>query len=37
VTLPVGKALDVSASYDRLFSTGNVSAQAFQLQATYRF
>ncbi|ARP83061.1 hypothetical protein CAL12_21065 [Bordetella genomosp. 8] len=37
VTLPVGKSVDVSASYDRLFDTGNVSAQVFQLQASYRF
>jgi hypothetical protein len=36
-TLPVGKALDVSVSYDRLFNTGNVSAQVFQLQASYRY
>ncbi|ARP85289.1 autotransporter outer membrane beta-barrel domain-containing protein [Bordetella genomosp. 9] len=37
LTLPIGKALDLTASYDRLFSTGNVSAQTFQLQASYRF
>ncbi len=37
LTLPVSKAMDLTASYDRLFDTGNVSAQAFQLQATYRF
>jgi hypothetical protein len=27
----------MTASYDRLFDTGNVSGQTFQLQATYRF
>ncbi|SEJ71479.1 outer membrane autotransporter barrel domain-containing protein [Achromobacter sp. NFACC18-2] len=37
MTLPISKAMDLTASYDRLFDTGNVSAQAFQLQATYRF
>ncbi|ALM86161.1 autotransporter domain-containing protein [Bordetella sp. N] len=37
LTMPVGKSVDVTASYDRLFKTGNTSAQAFQLQATYRF
>jgi outer membrane autotransporter protein len=37
MTLPVSKAIDLTASYDRLFDTGNVSGQAFQLQATYRF
>ena len=29
--------MDLTASYDRLFDTGNVSGQTFQLQATYRF
>jgi len=37
LTLPLGKAVDITASYDRLFDTGNVSAQAFQLQGRYRF
>ncbi|WP_312427749.1 autotransporter domain-containing protein [Achromobacter sp.] len=37
LTLPVSKAMDLTASYDRLFDTGNVSGQTFQLQATYRF
>jgi fibronectin-binding autotransporter adhesin len=37
VTLPLGKSTDVTASYDRLFNTGNTSAQTFQLQASYRF
>lgn len=37
MTLPVSKAMDLTASYDRLFDTGNVSGQTFQLQATYRF
>jgi outer membrane autotransporter protein len=37
LTMPIGKSVDVTASYDRLFKTGNTSAQAFQLQATYRF
>ncbi|MBV7499866.1 autotransporter domain-containing protein [Achromobacter sp. ACM05] len=37
LTLPVSKALDLTASYDRLFDTGNVSGQTFQLQASYRF
>ncbi|WP_233235076.1 autotransporter-associated beta strand repeat-containing protein [Bordetella sp. LUAb4] len=37
LTLPLGKSTDVTASYDRLFSTGNTSAQTFQLQASYRF
>lgn len=37
LTLPVSKAMDLTASYDRLFDTGNVSGQTFQLQAAYRF
>ncbi len=37
LTLPVSKAMDLTASYDRLFDTGNVSGQTFQLQASYRF
>ncbi|OXC90520.1 autotransporter domain-containing protein, partial [Achromobacter sp. KAs 3-5] len=37
LTMPVSKAMDLTASYDRLFDTGNVSGQTFQLQATYRF
>ncbi|WP_235610859.1 autotransporter family protein [Bordetella sp. H567] len=37
LTLPIGKAVDITASYDRLFDTGNVSAQAFLLQGSYRF
>ncbi|HTK01631.1 MAG TPA: hypothetical protein VL522_18530 [Bordetella sp.] len=37
LTLPIGKSMDLTASYDRLFDTGNVSAQAFQPQASYRF
>jgi len=37
LTLPLSKAMDLTASYDRLFDTGNVSGQTFQLQAAYRF
>jgi autotransporter-associated beta strand protein len=37
LTLPLGKAVDITVSYDRLLDTGNVFAQAFQLQGTYRF
>jgi len=29
--------MDLTASYDRLFDTVNVSGQTFQLQASYRF
>ncbi|WJF92060.1 autotransporter domain-containing protein [Paraburkholderia bonniea] len=37
VKLPLRKALDLSASYDTLLHTGNVSGQALRVSLSYRF